>query len=323
MNRRAVAIAGTAAAAAAALITVVLVTRDSATPERVSVLDLEVTTRVEVGQAPQAVAAIENRVFVANLAQASVSIIDATSNEMVDDFQVGALPAAMVATPARRLWIGFAEGEYIAQFDDTGRVIGRALRVGNTPQGMAVAGDGLWVAALNGGTVARVDLATGKLDTRPARVGSDFPSSLAVGFGSLWVTDVVDNRLLRVDPETLRRDEVIEVGDSPTAVAVGHGSVWVANFRDGTVSRVDPDSNEVVAVIRVGKGIGGLSVGDAYVWVTTHAHGSVVAIDPTGDGVAGIENVGRRPQGVVASDGGAWVAVQGTNELVRVQPVDS
>jgi DNA-binding beta-propeller fold protein YncE len=321
MNRRIAAIAGVAAAAA--LITLFLVARDSDNPGRVNVLDLEVTTRVGVGEAPQAVATTAGKVYVANLAEASVSAVDVVSNEVVDDFQVGALPAAMVGTRPGRLWVGFAEGEYIAQFDDSGRVIGDALKVGNTPQGMAVAGDNLWVTALNAGTVARVDLATDRLEGRPARVGSDFPSSVAVGFGSLWVTDVVENTLLRVDPESLRRDEVIEVGDSPTAVVVGHGSVWVANFRDGTVSRVDPDSNEVVAVITVGKGIGGMSVGETYVWVTTHEHGSVAAIDPRGDGVAGVERVGRRPQGIVATEDGAWVAVQGTNEVVRVEPAGS
>lgn len=322
MNRRTAAVVGVAAVAV--LITVVLVARDSEGPPRVSVLDLEVESRVGVGQAPQAVAATDDRVFVANIAQASVSAIDVDSNEVVDDFQVGALPAAMVVTPDERLWIGFAEGPFIAQFDGNGgRVVGRALRIGSTPQGLAIAGDGLWVAALNAGKVARVDLVTGTLDVRPARIGSDFPSSVAVGFGSLWVTDVVDNVLLRLDPETLRRMEVVDVGDSPTGVTIGHGSVWVANFRAGTVSRVDPSSNEVVAEIGVGKGIGGISSGENYVWVTTHARGSVVAIDPVTDGVAGVENVGRRPQGVVATDGGAWIAVQGSNELVRVRPADS
>lgn len=322
MNRRTAAIVGIAAVAV--LITVLLVTRGSDDPPRVSVLDLQVESRVGVGQGPQAVAATEDRVFVANIAQASVSVVDVDSNEVVDDFQVGALPAAMVVTPDERLWIGFAEGPFIAQFEGKGgRVVGQALRIGSTPQGLTIAGEGLWVTALNAGKVARVDLATGKLDVRPARIDSDFPSSIAVGFGSLWVTDVVDNVLLRVDPETLRRVEVVEVGDSPTGVTIGHGSVWVANFRAGTVSRIDPLSNEVVAEIGVGKGIGGISAGENYVWVTTHAPGSVVAIDPATDGVVGVENIGRRPQGVVASDGGAWVAVQGTNELVRVRPADS
>ena len=319
MNRRIAAIAG--AAVVAASITVVLIARDSDSPDRVRVLDLEVATRVDVGEAPQAVAVTDRRVFVANLAEATVSSVDLNSNEVEDDFQVGVLPASMVATPEGTLWIGFAEGEFIAQFDGTGRVIGRALKVGNTPQGLTVAGDDLWVTALNAGTIARVDLASGRLEARPVPVGSDFPSSVAFGFGSLWVTDVVDNVVLRIDPQSLQREERIVVGDSPTGVAVGHGSVWVANFRDGTVSRIDPTSNEVATVISVGKRIGGISVGANYVWVTSHAHGAVVAIDPRGDGVAGAENVGRRPQGVVASEGGAWVAVQGTNELVEVRPV--
>ncbi len=56
----------------------------------------------------------------------------------------------------------------------------------------------------------------------------------------------------RIDPATNTIVERIPVGDDPIAVAVGDGSVWVTNYLDGTVSRIDPATNEVVQTIEVG-----------------------------------------------------------------------
>jgi YVTN family beta-propeller protein len=59
----------------------------------------------------------------------------------------------------------------------------------------------------------------------------------------------------------------IPVGADPVAVAVGGGSVWVTNYLDGTVSRVDPTMNEVVATIEVGPHPDHIAVGEGGVWV--------------------------------------------------------
>jgi hypothetical protein len=41
----------------------------------------------------------------------------------------------------------------------------------------------------------------------------------------------------------------IAVGDAPYGIAVGAGSVWIPNVGDGTLSRIDPATNAVVATI--------------------------------------------------------------------------
>src|SRR5206468_10981725 len=42
----------------------------------------------------------------------------------------------------------------------------------------------------------------------------------------------------------LARIRPVKAGSAPRAVAVGEGSVWVTNEGDGTVSRIDPRSEE-------------------------------------------------------------------------------
>ena len=59
----------------------------------------------------------------------------------------------------------------------------------------------------------------------------------------------------------------IEVGNGPAGVAVGEGSVWVTNRFDGTVSRIDPDRGEVAKAIPVGLDPRGIAIGFGSVWV--------------------------------------------------------
>ena len=66
------------------------------------------------------------------------------------------------------------------------------------------------------------------------------PRSLAVGAGSVWITDQLDDKVIRLDPQTNRVTASIPVGRGASAVAVGRGHVRVANSIDHTVSRIDP-----------------------------------------------------------------------------------
>jgi hypothetical protein len=51
-------------------------------------------------------------------------------------------------------------------------------------------------------------------------------------------------RLLRIDPQTGRVMNTIDVGGNPSAVAFGHGHVWVSTLDDGRVWRIDPGTFE-------------------------------------------------------------------------------
>lgn len=72
--------------------------------------------------------------------------------------------------------------------------------------------------------------------------------------------------LWRLNPETAALEATVLVGGD--TVAVGPGSVWITDSLGGTISRVDPRTNRVVATIRVGNSPNGIAVGEGYVWVT-------------------------------------------------------
>jgi YVTN family beta-propeller protein len=71
----------------------------------------------------------------------------------------------------------------------------------------------------------------------------------------------------RLDPFTEQVQQVIPVGRAPFGLAVGAGSVWVTDYCGGTVVRIDPATNEVVARIETGHIPRWLAVGAGHVWV--------------------------------------------------------
>jgi virginiamycin B lyase len=50
-------------------------------------------------------------------------------------------------------------------------------------------------------------------------------------------------------------------------VAVGRGSIWVTNQCDGTISRIDPDTNEVTDKIDLGYHPQWLAADNDFIWV--------------------------------------------------------
>jgi DNA-binding beta-propeller fold protein YncE len=86
-------------------------------------------------------------------------------------------------------------------------------------------------------TVTRID--AGSLGTSKIRVG-DTPVGIAVGGGSVWVANRLDNTLTRIDTASGRRvGNPVEVDTNPYAVDVRGGHVWVTSPPKGTVTRVD------------------------------------------------------------------------------------
>ena len=146
------------------------------------------------------------------------------------------------------------------------------------------------------------------------------PLGIAVGEGSVWVTDQGDDAATRIDPDS---DDVsgrpIPVGADPAGIKTGEGSVWVANSGDDTVSRIDPDTGATLAEIRVGRRPAGLRVGEGSVWVTNVDSDTVSRIDPDTERVQTIE-VGDAPAGVAVGEGGVWVANSQDGTVTRILP---
>jgi YVTN family beta-propeller protein len=231
---------------------------------------------IPVDGTPSGIAAGKGAVWVAHGFSGTLERIDPRYNQVAEGIPVLPSSAAQTSTIAgtvaigpgtvRAVWAAYSNST-VARIDmQTSRVSARGYG-GNTPTGITVSRNAVWVANFNGNSVSRLDPnSLEPATTAPITVGKG-PRAIAVGGGAVWVANHFSDDVFRIDPQA-RAAMSIPVGRGPTAIAFGYGSVWVANGDSGTVSRIDPKTNRVVATIRVGNSPAGIAVGAARVWVT-------------------------------------------------------
>jgi hypothetical protein len=209
-------------------------------------------------------------VWVASVGRRQVTLVDAALPVDPGDPISVPLPSGTTATSLAvgggALWIGMRGAVERWRLYPLGRQ--RTYRLGDHDYGsndVTFGYGAAWFAlGAPADAVLRIDARTGRARRIP--VGS-FPVGVAVGFGSVWVTERGDDTVRRIDPVTGRTRRVIAVGHVPAGVAVGLGSVWVSSQCAGTVSRIDPASDRVVGTIKLGYHPFDLAVGGGFAWV--------------------------------------------------------
>jgi virginiamycin B lyase len=192
------------------------------------------------------------------------------------------------------------------------------------------------VAVLLTAVVAAVCASVSAADSDPPPGGHvssilSVPSSrdVAIGFGSVWVTNGPARRVTRVDPLTNSISAVVPTPVNATYVTVGGGAVWVSSFPSNVVLRIDPSTDAVTAMIPSG-GLGpeGIAFADGYVWVANHhgaPTGSIAKIDPATNAVVDVIALGAAeftggPQALAAGAGSLWSGIPNLDAVARIDP---
>lgn len=171
-----------------------------------------------------------------------------------------------------------------------------------------VAADSLGVFEASGHALADTAVGTG-------------PHGVAVGAGSVWVTNTNDNSVSRIDPKTNAVVQTIDVPDGPEGVAVGGGFVWVADSLANAVSQIDPGTNTVVRSIPVGNGPSDVAFGLGDVWVTDSADRTLVQLDPVTGRASAPLTVEAGADGVAVGFGSVWVTSGSSpGSVARIDP---
>jgi YVTN family beta-propeller protein len=126
-----------------------------------------------------------------------------------------------------------------------------------------------------------------------------------------------------VDPETNAIVAQVPVGIRPGPVAAGDGSVWVGNLDDRTLTRIDGAERSVVATVPLdNRTPTGIAVGLGAVWVAHGLRGEISRVDPQFGQVTETTTVGGTafgsPNGSVALDPSSVWAVFGDSTLARL-----
>ncbi len=225
--------------------------RDDKTLVRIDARSRRVVRTIGLGVEPGEVAVRAGDVWVTNLPANKVLRVDAGSNEIVATIPLskgGANCCAQVlAAGAPGVWA--ADDGLVSRIDPATNAVVDELD-GLT---IAVGAGTLWIWDATKG-LRKLDPATNSVvqTMRFSRVSADADfSTVAVGADAVWVANLIDKTVWRIDPGAARLTDVISVGHPPGDVAIGEGGVWVAGA-DGTVVRIDPRTRAVTKAIALG-----------------------------------------------------------------------
>jgi DNA-binding SARP family transcriptional activator/streptogramin lyase len=172
-------------------------------------------------------------------------------------------------------------------------------------------------------SVAVIDADSNRIvDTVPVGIR---PGPVASGEGAVWVGNLEDPTLSRIDPVARKVVRNIPLPAAADALAVGAGAVWVVNARLGTLYRVDPEFDRVTDAVRLGDRAitytgAGADVGLGSVWAA-FGDSTLARADATPPRAVGVGSAGTGPAAVVVAFGSIWVVNSGDATVQRFSPL--
>ena len=279
---------------------------------------------IEVGAGPSGLTVGDLKVWVAANAGNEVNGIELTTST-VDKPPIEVPEPVAVAVGHGSIWAISDADDALYRLDPAEGV--EPLRIplpeGGKPSDIAVDADWVWVADEGAGTVSRFDPAA----PSAAPVVEELVPGLraiAAGLGEIWVVNVEQSTVSRIDPGNGRRiGSPIELpAGRPSDIAVGEGAVWVSDNLNGTAIELDPEAGAPAGEpFTVGDLPRGIKAGLGYVWVALGGEDAVARIDPSSHEPVGDPTpVGDDPADIALGTDSVWTANQQDSTVTRIDP---
>ena len=198
---------------------------------------LEINNVIRVGCVPKYLTVTPNNQYaiVSNWCSSDLSIVDLNEGREIRRLPVGAYPRGIVVdSDSRTAYVALMGEERIAIVDLTEFTLSWIDDVGQTPRHLCIgpADRYLYVTLSRPGTVSKIDLVR-KETINSNRVGQEVRSmSMSRDHKYLYVVDYDQDRILKVNAETLSLVEYAQTREKPIGVTVDHhtGEIWVACY---------------------------------------------------------------------------------------------
>jgi len=197
-----------------------------------------------------------------------------------------------------------------------------------------LAGSGASSVHVAPNSVAAIDPRTNSV-TGAVPVGSS-PGAITFGLGSLWVANVDDQTVSRVDPRSLRTLRTFSLAGPPTGLAATAQAIWVAQAAPQasialaspqasivSVNSIDAQYDTVGRTERLGNispgGPGFVASQGDELWVAPSA-GLLARLDPVTGRVAQQLDPNTEPAAIAIGAGAVWVTDNGADNVTRIDP---
>jgi YVTN family beta-propeller protein len=172
--------------------------------------------------------------------------------------------------------------------------------------------------------IAGIDVRTNRVAvTTGVGVG---PGTIASSHGSLWIANVDDRTISRLNRTTLQPQATIHLGEAPTGITATGSGVWVATFNPttdyDTIDEVDPHFNQIAHHVRVANTVvasgAAIAPHGRNVWVAPYA-GDLIRLDSAGRKIAHVDP-NSQVTSVAVGAGATWVTDNEAGEVIRIDP---
>ena len=287
-------------------------------PSQTLIIDQRI---VSVGDNPEGVAVNPNTntIYVANFQSNTTSVINGTTNNVMDDLTVGEGPDGVAVNPnTNTIYVANYYSNTTSVINGTTNNVIDNLTVGEGPNGIAVNPNTntIYVANYYSNTTSVINGTTNNvIDNLTVGEG---PSGIAVNpnTNTIYVANFQSNIVSVINGTTNNVMDDLTVGEGPIGVAVNPNTntIYVANFLSDTVSVIDGTTNNVVSVIddttnnvmdvlTIGEGPNGVAVNPNTntIYVANYYSNTTSVIDGTEDTIVRDLPVGAHPVGVAAN----------------------
>jgi streptogramin lyase len=234
----------------------------------------------------------------------------------VDRVAIDGLPTG-VAFARGRAYVSRGQGSELAVVGLRDLRVARAgVRVPGPATDVAAGFGALWVTTRRPARLTRIALDGGRRTSTPLD-GAE-PVVVRASAGDVWVGLRGRNAdaIVRIDPRTGRRLQVLPVPAGVGTFAVEGGSLWVTNRRADTVTRIDVATGRT-RTLQAGPGPKDLVPGPDGAWVSNPSAGALTR-------AAADERTARRtpvagePRGLARTGGVLWVGDFGRSSVLRL-----
>jgi DNA-binding SARP family transcriptional activator len=254
----------------------------------------------------------------------SVAVVDARTNQVVDDIVTGDYPGPLAAGDGH-VWVGNTGDNTMMAIDAKTRKPGFAVAI-QQPLDLAATGNRLWIAngtsfatgsPSGGGTIQCRGCRFGTnvmIKVGPPDQGNESHASVASNGRSVWAGDGPSRTVFGLDPATGAIVKRVRDVDA-SAIAIGYGSVWAAEPRRAAVARIDERTARLIERIPVPGDPTKIAAGAGGIWVTAPHPQSAVSrprsavwrIDPKTNKTVAVIAVPPTARRIAVGAGYVWV----------------